>query len=323
MSTARDDVWAITTFFNPIGFENRLTNYRVFRERLNVPLLAVEASFGGEFQLTRDDADILVQVKGGDVMWQKERLLNIGLDRVPGESGAVAWVDCDVLMERPDWLEQAIARLDDYVLVQPFHRSFRLPPGVLPEEFDGVSAKPRFPIAYHLSTGALTTEALREWSLNGDKPNDGLAWVGRRDVMMKHRFYDAQVVGGGTRNLAHAAVGEHDALIAGRRVSPRHAEHYLAWAREFYETVQRRVGYVRGTLYHLWHGDEAHRYGVVRHERFAEFDFDPTTDIALDEDGCWRWNSDKVEMHAYLKEFLAARREDGENGPGPTGRPAS
>jgi hypothetical protein len=53
--------WAITCYFNPAGYRRRLENYRTFRQRLKVPLVAVELSFGEEFQLASGDADILVQ----------------------------------------------------------------------------------------------------------------------------------------------------------------------------------------------------------------------------------------------------------------------
>jgi hypothetical protein len=48
-----------------------------------VPLIAVELGFGDEFGLTSQDADVLVRVTGSDVLWQKERLLNIGLRHLP------------------------------------------------------------------------------------------------------------------------------------------------------------------------------------------------------------------------------------------------
>ena len=76
-------IWAITSFFNPVRYQRRLLNYRVFRSRLGIPLVAVELSFDGQFELTKCDADILIQVSGGAVHWQKERLLNIALESVP------------------------------------------------------------------------------------------------------------------------------------------------------------------------------------------------------------------------------------------------
>ena len=35
----------------------------------------MELSFDGEFELEEKDADILIQLSGGAVLWQKERLL--------------------------------------------------------------------------------------------------------------------------------------------------------------------------------------------------------------------------------------------------------
>jgi hypothetical protein len=54
-------LWAITSYFNPAGYRTRLENYRRFRAHLTVPLVTVEASFDGRFELGPADADILVQ----------------------------------------------------------------------------------------------------------------------------------------------------------------------------------------------------------------------------------------------------------------------
>jgi hypothetical protein len=89
-------MWAITSYFNPAQYRRRLVNYRIFRERLGVPLVAVELSFGSPFELSQDDADVVVQLQDGDVMWQKERLLNIALTHVPDTCEHIAWLDADV-----------------------------------------------------------------------------------------------------------------------------------------------------------------------------------------------------------------------------------
>ena len=43
----------------------------------------------------------------------------------------------------------------------------------------------------------------------------------------------------------------------------------------------------------------------------GRFAFDPQADIALAESGCWRWSSDKPELHRAVAEFFVKRREDG------------
>jgi hypothetical protein len=76
-------IWAITAYFNPRKFQARLRNYRTFRCQLCIPLLTVEWSQDGDFQLGANEADQMVRVRGGDLMWQKERLLAIAATICP------------------------------------------------------------------------------------------------------------------------------------------------------------------------------------------------------------------------------------------------
>src|SRR5215211_5841400 len=122
-------IWAITSYFNPVRYRRRLENYRTFRSNLRIPLVAVELSFDGQFELTKDDADILVQLSGGALLWQKERLLNVGLQSVPAGVENVALIDCDVVFEREDWAEDAEAKLREQCnIIHLFLRSAVLDP---------------------------------------------------------------------------------------------------------------------------------------------------------------------------------------------------
>jgi hypothetical protein len=62
MGQGNHAVWAITSYYNPARFKRRLPNYRIFRANLGVPLVTVELSFDGHFELTEKDADVLVQI---------------------------------------------------------------------------------------------------------------------------------------------------------------------------------------------------------------------------------------------------------------------
>src|SRR5207248_771616 len=99
-------LWAITSYFNPMQYQRRRANYRLFRKYLRVPLVAVELSYGPDFELTGADADILIQLRGKDVMWQKERLLNVALSALPTDCHKVIWTDCDIIFETEDWSER-------------------------------------------------------------------------------------------------------------------------------------------------------------------------------------------------------------------------
>jgi hypothetical protein len=89
------------------------------------------------------------------------------------------------------------------------------------------------------------------------------------------------------------------------------AAHFLEWAMPFYEAVQGRVSFVSGNLFHLWHGESEHRRYRERQSGFAAFEFDPRSDIAIDDGGAWRWSSGKPEMHEFVRRYLGSRKEDG------------
>ena len=114
------DLWAITAYFNPMRFKSRRANYQVFRERLDLPLVAVELAHDFDFDLRDADADVLIRVRAGDVMWQKERLLNIALSGLPADCGRVVWIDCDVVFESGGWAGRLDQLFDRFPLVQAF-----------------------------------------------------------------------------------------------------------------------------------------------------------------------------------------------------------
>ena len=120
LTNPRADFWAITTYFNLTNGMRRRNNYHCFRRNISLPLLTVEWHPESSFQLAAGDADVLLQVGGGDLMWQKERLLSLALAALPAHVKYVAWLDCDVVFEKPDWAPEAKALLDRKCAIQLF-----------------------------------------------------------------------------------------------------------------------------------------------------------------------------------------------------------
>ncbi len=312
MSGHSDDLWAITAYFNAAGFARRRENYRRFRQHLNVPLLAVELAYGQDFELGPADAEILIQFRGRDVLWQKERLLNLALQALPPSCTKVVWLDCDIIFESPDWSERARRRLDDIALLQPFSHARFLPSGWLPGCPVPADARLRHPPACLIAMGASPAAAV---AYTNDKLvqmdyTPGMAWAARREVL-RHGLYDACVVGGGDGAIMRAAFGFAEMTTELQAMNPARREHYLAWAAAFHDAVRGGVGFVDGDILHLWHGHVHHRRYLGRHRDFEPFGFDPATDIAVDDNGGWRWNSDKPDMHAFVRDYFASRNEDG------------
>jgi hypothetical protein len=293
----------ITSFFNPAGHRRRLLNYRQFRAALQVPLAAVELSFTNSWELAEHDAEILVRVTDGDVMWQKERLLNVAVAQLPPECEYVAWIDADVLMQDPDWSEKAVDALASVPLVQLFSDARDL-------DCDGASSPICFP---SVAAVALRGESTFVPPVSPSIANirHGMAWAARRELLERHGLYDGCVIGGGDTAMMRAAYGTLDAVVKRLRMSEPASDHYRRWAAAFHDEVQGRVGALDGEIHHLWHGNLEDRRYKLRHSDLALHSFDPWADVRLGTDGAWRWASDKPALHALLRDYFQNRHDDG------------
>ena len=276
-----------------------------------MPLLAVEQGFNGRFELGPEDADVLVRVEGGDVLWQKERLLNVGVQTLPA-CEALAWLDCDIIFENTGWVDDAWAALERYELVQLFHERHDLPPRNPLDAMHGWTVPATAESAIHrLAMGAPLEHLAEAEAIRSFRSTAGLAWASRRATMERHGLYDACILGGGDRATMCGGLGAFDQAQRAMRANSRRTEHYLVWARPFHATVGGRVGCIPGRLFHLWHGDLRDRRYRDRHALLA--DYDPFTDIAADAGGCWRWSSRKPELQEAVRQYFEQRREDGDS----------
>ncbi len=306
-------LWAITSYFNPMHYLRRRATYQMFRDRLQMPLAAIELSFDGSFELGAGDADLLIQLRGEDVMWQKERLLNVLVPRLPAECRQVAWLDCDIIFERHDWPQRVSDALARTALVQPFRRVHYMPPQAAAADVsESISMLTRSSLGNWLASGLSADDTLQHATTRSSKSAmKGMAWAASRDLLESHGFYDACIVGGGANALACAVLGSYEHVFRPLCMNERQRGHYLAWAERFHAEAGHTIGCIDGDVYHLWHGDLADRAGGTRHKGLVPFEFDPGADIAISEQGCWRWASDKPQMHRYVRDYFAARKEDG------------
>ncbi|HYG22495.1 MAG TPA: hypothetical protein VEH04_06900 [Verrucomicrobiae bacterium] len=312
-ASSSSELWVITTYFNFVRYERRLANYRHFRKHIGAPLLTVELAKEGEFVLKEGDADILIQCSDGDVMWQKERLLNHGLSRLPESCRYVAWVDCDLLFHDPGWIERAVKELQRVPLLQPFNRVVHASREARVSRFE---VNPEW-VAQPAMGAALAERGSFEGFMRAvmrraaGTPASGMAWVARREVLERHGWYDASIIGGGDTALVCAAFNRPEIVVELHHLNARQREYYQDWALRFHNDVQERVSCISGTVLHLWHGELSDRMPQERHRGLREHQFDPQRDIALGKDGAWRWATDKPAMHRYLRRYFASRLEDG------------
>jgi hypothetical protein len=317
MTSADSEIWAITSVFNPAGYQQRYKNFKIFREHVAVPLVTVELGYGDDFELKKGDSDVLVQLRGSSVLWQKECLLNIALSKVPARVPVVAWLDCDVIFQRSDWATQAVERIQQNPLIQLFSEVEDLPQGITePGSLAPQQETLRRSVTNLVENGDWRVADPGRWkgSRTRRRVAYGLAWAARRDLLARHAFYDAMVVGSGDRALVCAGYGRYQDAISHLHLNPARATHYLDWAQPFHREVQGNIGGLAGRLYHLWHGDIPHRGYKERHVNFEAVAFDPAIDLMRDSDGILQWASERSDLETFARTYFASRCEDGTSG---------
>jgi len=299
-----DAFWVITSYFNFCHFASKRQNYFLFRSRLSelgVNCLTVECALAGDIFELPNDADI-IRVRTSSVMWQKERLLNIALESLPSNCRFVAWVDSDLLFQNSRWHLESAAALETFGVVQLYEEVVRLPRVGSRFEVSG---------AMELSfMGGLNSSIKAGTSARLGSP--GFAWAARKEVLNGcNGFYDACIVGGADRLMAHAWFGDYQAAVVRDIAIDRIWPHFELWAKQAHRVARGSVAMVGGAVHHLWHGELLNREYFRRHRQVAELGFDPVVDLTLNHYGCWEWNSHKPELHSWLKAYFQERLEDG------------
>jgi hypothetical protein len=333
-------LWAVTAFFNPAGYRSRLGNYRCFRRQLRVPLLTVEWSETGAFQLGDDEADRLLRLSGGDLMWQKERLLGIAARHLPDDCEAVLLIDADILLPGDSWPERLRELLPFHPVVQPFREVHHLAPvtpaeGSGPDDLGSAPHQPGFYLARqsfadHVLHGIQPTaaptvmlnaspEQQQEVKRLTARPSFGHAWAVRRDWLERVGLYEHAVAGSGDLAFAMAIAGRAEEFCRTYPLNGAQQSHYLRWAAcAAQEAGPGRISRLDDTAVHLFHGHLNRRSYRSRLEVLAASGFDPGRDLTAAPGDPFTWvaSSPPTEsLRGFFKTYFRHRAEDGNQNP--------
>lgn len=303
------DFAVITTYFNPCGYRSRRFNYEVFSQecrKRNAELFTIECIFGENQSFDLDPAPNVIQLRASSVLWQKERLINhLVRSFIPAKYTKIAWIDCDLIFEDPAWVAQASKLLDVHRVIQLFEHVDRLPRGGRVE--DSIGDRSRSFASVWRDPKTVDREG---WDNHG---HTGYAWAARRDLFPQTGLYDAAILGNGDDLMAHAFIGELSSVCITENYDQDQAmhHHYHQWAKRAYDYCQGDLGYLPGTVFHLWHGDYENRRYIERLHEMKEIGFDPFVDITIDHVGCLRWATDHPKLHRFALDYFALRKEDG------------
>lgn len=307
---ANNNLYIVTSYFNPCGFESRKRLFTEFASRMadaGVPLLTVEAAFGSApHEVTVSGNPWHVQLRTDAILWHKERMLNLGVWRLlelAPDAQFLGLYDADISFSDPHWVPAAVRKLMQVDVIQPFSVA--------------VNLNARSEYMWHCPSTFAHFINTRGYHQTPDLPAEqlcqghpGLAWC-----MTVKAFeglgglYDRCAAGSGDTVMANCLKGHWDAYLP-ETPSGAQRQSMQAWAAKCDAAIRGRVGYIPGTVMHHWHGASEERGYERRWAILSYHNYDPHTDLELDRNGLYRWAGNKPRLEDDIRLSLTSRNED-------------
>lgn len=296
----KKELAVVCCFFNACHYQNRIKNYKIFRKEIlktGIRFLTVELAFGNdEFELTDFPEVIQLRTAKENILWQKESLLNIGIQKlIDEEFKKIVWMDADIIFEDKNWIENISRELDKNPVCQGYENIYR-------EENNDMEISS---IKYFNDTGRISDGV----------PVPGGVWAARSEILKKILLYDGTILGGGDTFFlfgcyCYDTLKENQVKKFFKQFHPELRNHYFKWAEKLGSLVKGNVGYAKNSIKILHHGNTKNKKHKERFKILAFYDFNPEIDIKKGKNLICEWASDKPELHKKVKEYFYSRKED-------------
>lgn len=301
----------IACYYNPTNNPYRLIAFNKFYESIKHLNHRIVECVIGDSEAQLPQTEFITRVSTTTTLWHKEALLNGLIKNLPTEFKYVFWVDADVIFTNKNWMVDAVAELQPSKnrMIQLFEHCIHLEQDEVEpsfnyelEKIDASNPSLRHPKLWR-SFGAnyATTNysADDNYDLHG---HVGFAWGARRSVVDAMPLYDKALIGGADHIMAHAAAGHINHKCICKSFTDD-IDAINEWSETFRRVVGQRLGYVKGDLFHIWHGDVAKRQYLKRIQDFTSIAKEITE---KDDNGLYVTDKD-----GYVKEYLRHRENTG------------
>lgn len=305
-----ETLYVITPIFNPGRFKSRIELYKQFAkymEYCGVVLITVEVAWEGRpFQVTFPHNKHHIQLRTEHFIWHKERAINIGVDYVKAnypKAKKVAWIDADITFSNPNWVQDALFALDHYDVIQLFSQGINLNPNnEMMWKADSVFFNYVKKHGFHQKPPKQTKY------ISGGHP--GLAWAATIKALDNvGGLLDICSAGSADTHMANSLMGDWS-LYTSEHYSEGYKKALQEWGDKCNKYIRKNIGYINGIALHHWHGKSADRGYEKRLDILAFHQYDPATDIVIDNNGLYKWAGNKVELEQDIRLSLSGRNED-------------
>jgi hypothetical protein len=293
----------IVPYYNFCQYESRRRNYDRFAAHMKqfpIRLITVECAIGAqEHQVTKAGHPDHLQVRAAHPLWFKENLINLGCDfaaKTDPSVSAYGWIDADLEFQNHQWVEDTEMGLQEYPVIQPFYQLLYLDKNQEPQMFPSYSY-------------AAWSHKKNVDPRPGHGTVPGGAWVFRRSTFEQiGGLLECHITGGGDHYTTNAIVSS--LLATHGIIESAGKEHLRQWMVRANQAI-KTVGYIRGTVFHHYHGHiKARGYSTRENNCLSRFHYDPTKDLVKNADGVIQVTPQKPEIQKAIAAYFHSRQED-------------
>jgi len=266
----------IACYFNPQGNPYRLFAFNKFYDSIKHLNHRIIECVIGDAEAELPQTEFITRIHTPNLLWHKESLLNKIISELPKKYKYVFWLDTDVIFTNKNWLVEGVESLQTNNILQPFEYCVHLDQDQTKPSFNTRlerervgDPKTRHPKMWRSFCANHNTSAELSCDVNYDKHGHvGFAWGARREILDIMPLYDKALIGGADHIIAHAAAGQigHSCIT---KSFTDDIDAVNEWSKLFYSVANGKIGYVKGDLYHIWHGALEKRQYLKRIQDFT------------------------------------------------------
>jgi hypothetical protein len=307
-----DQLHVVAVISNPMRFASRIRLYKEFKERMlraGVTFWTIEVAYGDRpFEVTEPGDPQSIQMRTWTELWHKENMANIMIANLPADAEYVALVDADVAFMRDDWAVETIQMLQHHYVVQMWQDCLDMgPDGQVMERFQS--------FMYRYVNGMSTQKMVNDKYNSFGHP--GFAWAYRREALellggnlnSGGPLLDTAILGAADHHMALAYVGRAEQTIPGN-INQAYYDAVMIWQERALRHLSKDVGYVRGSLYHYFHGKKKDRNYIGRWDILIQNDYVPHLDLRRDINGLYALTERNLKLRDDIRRYFRQRNED-------------
>jgi hypothetical protein len=298
----------ITAVANPVRWRTRVKLYKEFEQHVldsGAQLTVVECAYGErphELEGNPNVKHVGVRASGRNMVWNKESLLNIGIQRNP-DAKYFATIDADIEFRRGDWAAETVHALQHYPVVQPWSDCYDLGPNG-----EHLQAFRSFGRLFHEDKPLI--QGPGAYASKSEFGHPGYAWAWTREVLeWTGGLIESAGLGAADHHMAMALIGRVDESIP-QNLGYAYKKPLYLWQERVNRHFNGQLSYVAGTIEHGWHGPKDKRAYIGRWGILDKHKFDPEMDLKRNSHGVMELAGNKPGLTHDIDRYFRSRDED-------------